>query len=135
MSDEDEDKELIIQMQAELKYLKSQSDHNPDREKWIKELTEILKSAQEGGYQSRMAIFKYSFLRTSIPEKKKNRNISEAIEAEDYIDLMNDYHLYVGDASPITEFFSQSFLNTLGQGLESEFEAMDREELIQAALE
>ena len=137
MSDEDEDKdkELIIQMQAELKYLKSQSDHNPDREKWIKELTEILKSAQAYGYESDMALFKYSFLRTPIPEKKKNRTISETMEAEDYIELMTYYRLVVGDDSPMTEFFSQPFLNTLGQGLESEFEAMDREGLIQAALE
>jgi hypothetical protein len=130
-----EDKELIAQMQAELKYLKSKPDPNSDTKKWIKELTEILKMAQVSGVQSDLALFKYSFLRTTIPEKKKKSSIEEIIEAEDYADLSNDYHLYLGDASPITEFFSQSFLNTLGQGLEDKFEKMDREELIQAGLE
>ena len=128
-------KELISKMQQELQELESIPNPNSDTRKWIGELTEILRTAQTDGYQSDLALFKYSFLRTPIPRRKQNRNIDEIIEAEDYVDLLTQYQRYAGDDSLIKEFFSQSFLNDLGRDLEDEFKNMDRETLLQTTLE
>lgn len=127
--------DVIALMLDEIKYLKSLPSPNSDTKKWAKELELILQTAQAGGLQADLATFKYSLTRTPIPEKNKARSIEEKIEAENYVDLLTFYHLYVGQHSLITEFFDQKFLDSLGQTLEDEFYGMDKETLVHTALE